>query len=372
MLKSVIIAAGGTGGHFFPAEALADELQKRGMRVVLMTDARSAGLTSGVFAGCERHVIAGAGLSGRNVQRAASGAAHLARGTAQARAILARLEPAAVVGFGGYPAVPPVLAARLLRNRLLRRRPVLILHEQNAVLGRANRLLARAADHLALSFAETSRIPGRIATHYTGNPVRRDIAQLAGAAYQEPKERLALLMLGGSLGAKIFATLIPEALALLPEPLRARIDLVAQYRADDLGAANAALDRAGIAHTTAPFFTDIPARLTAAHLVIARAGASTIAEIAITGRPSILIPLPHAIDDHQRANADALARHSAAIRLDQATATPAMLARAIQTLADEPARLTAMAAAAARLGRPDAAAKLADLVQQHANMGAAR
>jgi UDP-N-acetylglucosamine--N-acetylmuramyl-(pentapeptide) pyrophosphoryl-undecaprenol N-acetylglucosamine transferase len=367
MLRPVIIAAGGTGGHFFPAEALADELQKRGLRVVLMTDARSAGQTSSVFAGCERHVIAGAGLSGRGVQRAASGAAQLTRGVAQARAILARLEPAAVVGFGGYPAVPPILAGRLLR-----RRPVLILHEQNAVLGRANRLLARAADHLALSFAETSRIPRGIVTHHTGNPVRRAIAQLAGAAYQEPKHRLALLMLGGSLGAKIFASLIPDALALLPEPLRARINLVAQYRADDIAAADAALDRAGIARETAAFFTDIPVRLAAAHLVIARAGASTIAELTIAGKPSILIPLPHAIDDHQRANADALARLTAAIRLDQATATPAMLARAIQTFAAEPARLSAMAAAAAQLGRPDAAARLADLVQQHADTGAAR
>ncbi|HET9147706.1 MAG TPA: undecaprenyldiphospho-muramoylpentapeptide beta-N-acetylglucosaminyltransferase [Acetobacteraceae bacterium] len=367
MLNPVVIAAGGTGGHFFPAEALADELQRRGMRVVLMTDSRSGGLNSGVFAGCERHVIAGAGLSGRGIGRASSGVAQLARGTAQARAILARLEPAAIIGFGGYPAVSPVLAGRLLR-----RRPALILHEQNAVLGRANRLLARIADDLALSFAETSHVPARIATHHTGNPVRRDIASLAGIAYAKPESRLSLLMLGGSLGAKIFASLIPEALALLPEPLRARIDLVAQYRADDIAAANAVLERAGIAHETSSFFTDIPARLATAHLVIARAGASTIAELTAAGRPSILIPLPHAIDDHQRANADALARHNAAIRLDQATTTPELLARAVRTLLEEPARLAAMAAAAARAGRPDAASGLADLVQQRASAETAR
>jgi UDP-N-acetylglucosamine--N-acetylmuramyl-(pentapeptide) pyrophosphoryl-undecaprenol N-acetylglucosamine transferase len=357
-LKPIIIAAGGTGGHFFPAEALADNLRKRGLRVVLMTDARSGALRSEVFAGCEKFTLAGAGVSGHSLGRAAAGLAGLARGVTEARRLLARLEPALVIGFGGYPSIPPILAARTLK-----RRPALILHEQNAVLGRANRLLARMADHLALSFAETSHIPAHIATHHTGNPVRPSIAAMTGQGYQEPERQLSLLVLGGSLGAKIFASLIPEALALLPTGLRSRLTLAQQCRADDRAEAEAALAPLGIAHELAPFFTDIPARLTRSHLVIARAGASTIAELTIAGRPSLLIPLPHAIDDHQRANADALASQGAALRLDQATTTPAILARAIETLAAEPARLKAMAEAAAKIARPEAAKALADLVQ---------
>ncbi len=358
MLKPIVIAAGGTGGHFFPAEALADALQNRGLRVVLMTDARSGALQSEIFANCERHVITGSGLSGRNVQRMAAGAVHLTRGIAEARRILMQLDPAAIIGFGGYPAVPPILAARLLPKR-----PALVLHEQNAVLGRANRLLARAADHLALSFGETSHVPPRIATHHIGNPVRRSVAALAGQGYTQPENKLRILVLGGSLGAKIFAALIPQALALLPEGLRQRLVLAQQCRADDRVEAEAALAPLGIEHELAPFFTDIPARLATAHLVIARAGASTIAELTASGRPSLLIPLPHAIDDHQRANADALSSKGAALRLDQSSTTPAILARAIETLYAEPARLAAMAQAAAAMARPDAASDLADLVQ---------
>jgi UDP-N-acetylglucosamine--N-acetylmuramyl-(pentapeptide) pyrophosphoryl-undecaprenol N-acetylglucosamine transferase len=361
-VKPIIIAAGGTGGHFFPAEAVADALQNRGQRVVLMTDARSGALKSEIFANCETFTITGAGVSGRSLRRAASGVAQLGRGVAEARRILSRLEPAAVIGFGGYPSIPPILAARFLKPR-----PALILHEQNAVLGRANRLLAWAAGHLALSFAETSHVPhagfGRITAHHTGNPVRRSIAALAGQAYTQPEHKLQLLVLGGSLGAKILASLIPQALALLPETLQTRISLTQQCRADDLDETEAALAPLGIEHELAPFFTDIPARLAKTHLVIARAGASTIAELTISGRPSLLIPLPHAIDDHQRANADALARAGAALRLDQATTSPQILARAIETLAAEPARLAAMAKAAAAMARPNAASDLADLVQ---------
>jgi UDP-N-acetylglucosamine--N-acetylmuramyl-(pentapeptide) pyrophosphoryl-undecaprenol N-acetylglucosamine transferase len=371
-LKPIIIAAGGTGGHFFPAEALADNLRKRGLRVVLMTDARSGALRSKVFAGCEQFTLAGAGVSGRSLGRAAAGLAGLARGITEARRLLARLEPAAVIGFGGYPSIPPILAAYSLKHRPALRRPALILHEQNAVLGRANRLLAHMADHLAVSFAETSHVPHRLATHHTGNPVRPSIAALAGQGYVEPGPELSLLVLGGSLGAKIFASLIPQALALLPAGLRSRITLAQQCRADDRTAAEAALAPLGIAYELVPFFTDIPARLAKTHLVIARAGASTIAELTIAGRPSLLIPLPHAIDDHQRANADALARAGAALRLDQATTTPARLARAIETLAAEPARLKAMAEAAAAMARPNAAGDLADLVQSLATMEASR
>jgi UDP-N-acetylglucosamine--N-acetylmuramyl-(pentapeptide) pyrophosphoryl-undecaprenol N-acetylglucosamine transferase len=353
-----VIAAGGTGGHFFPAEALAGVLQARGERVVLMTDARSGGLTSPAFANAERYVLAGAGLSGRGVARAAKGMAALAKGVLQARKILQALQPGAVVAFGGYPAVPPVVAARFLKLR-----PAIILHEQNAVLGRANRLLARLANLLVLSFSKTEKLPIGIATCVLGNPVRPAIAALAGEGYEGPVEKIQLLVLGGSLGAKVFGTLIPAALALLPESLRERLVVTQQCRADDSAAALETLQDAGIDAELSPFFEDVAARIAQAHLVIARAGASTVAELAVAGRPAIFIPLPGAIDDHQRANADAPAAAGAAWRMDQAGLTPQALANRIETLLTTPNALENAAAAAAALGRADAAEKLADLVQ---------
>jgi UDP-N-acetylglucosamine--N-acetylmuramyl-(pentapeptide) pyrophosphoryl-undecaprenol N-acetylglucosamine transferase len=353
-----VIAAGGTGGHFFPAEALAAALQARGERVVLMTDARSGGLTSPAFSNAERYVLAGAGLSGRGVVPAAKGVVALAEGVWQARKILQELEPAAVVAFGGYPAVPPVVAARFLKIR-----PAIVLHEQNAVLGRANRLLAWFADRLVLSFAKTERLPRSVLTSVLGNPVRPAIVALAGEGYEAPDDKIQLLVLGGSLGAKIFGTLIPAALALLPENLRDRLVVTQQCRADDAAAAREVLQDAGIEAELSPFFEDVAARINRAHLVIARAGASTVAELAVAGRPAIFIPLPGAIDDHQRANADALADAGAAWRSDQAGIAPQTLANRIEMLLTAPEILSRTAAAAAALGRPDAAEKLADLVQ---------
>lgn len=358
--KPIVIAAGGTGGHFFPAEALAAELLERGERVVLLTDARSGGLASPVFARTEKHVVAGAGLAGRGFSRAAKGALALARGVVQARGILNGLKPGAVVAFGGYPSVPPVLAAA----SMLGGKPLVVLHEQNAVLGRANRFLSRFADLLALNFANTQRLPGHIKNVVVGNPVRPVIAALYGQGYVPPGEIVELLVVGGSLGAKVFSTLMPEALALLPAALRARLHVTQQCRANDIEAARQVLKSAGIEAELSPFFTDVAALLQRAHLVIARAGASTVAEIAVAGRPAIFIPLPGAIDDHQRANADALASHGGVVRLDQAGLTPEILAKEIETFLMNPESLTKAAAASAQLGEPRAAARLADLVQE--------
>ncbi len=358
--KPVIIAAGGTGGHFYPAEACAAALLARGERVVLLTDARSGGLASAMFAQGETYMIAGSGLSGRSILRAGQGALALARGVVQARNILVQLRPHAVVAFGGYPAVPPVLAAASLYGA----KPRIILHEQNAVLGRANRFLARFADTLALNFATTSGVPSGVAVQVVGNPVRPAIAALYARPYVAPAEKIELLVLGGSLGAKIFGSLLPQALALLPPSLRARLHVTQQCRAQESEAAQAVFADAGIAATLSPFFTDMAALLAKAHLVVARAGASTVAEIAGTGRPAIFIPLPTAIDDHQRANAQVLAAHGGAIMLDQAGLSPQSLAKEIETLLMEPMRLNNMAAACAAQGQVDAAAKLADLCLQ--------
>ncbi|MBV9539235.1 MAG: undecaprenyldiphospho-muramoylpentapeptide beta-N-acetylglucosaminyltransferase [Acidisphaera sp.] len=350
----MVIVAGGTGGHFFPAEALASEFLTRGREVALMTDARSGGLTSDVFARGERIVLSGAGIAGRGWYRATAAAAGLARGTWQARTALRARDVAAIVGFGGYPCVAPVLASRLLR-----RRPPVILHEQNAVLGRANRALARFADVLALSFDATARVPADARSVVVGNPVRPTMRR---TPYAPPAGRVEVLVLGGSLGARVMSDVVPAALAALAD--RADMRVTQQCRAEDIARVRAAYAACGVAAELAPFFPDVPERLARAHLVIARAGASTVAELAAVGRPAILVPLPHAIDDHQTANARALADAGGAWLIAQPQFTPETLAARLVDLLGDPATLAAAAANAARQGRANAAADLADLVER--------
>ncbi|WP_424811559.1 undecaprenyldiphospho-muramoylpentapeptide beta-N-acetylglucosaminyltransferase [Roseococcus sp. YIM B11640] len=357
-MSPIAIAAGGTGGHLFPAEALAAELTARGERIVLFTDARSAAFDSPAFSNAERFVLSGEGIAGRSPVKAAKGAMKLAAGTMTARGLLKRLNAAAVVGFGGYPAIPPALAALSLG----RGRPALILHEQNAVLGRANRALAPRADLLALAYAETSRVPPSAHVAHVGNPVRPALAALAGAEYPSADGALRLLVTGGSLGARVFADLVPPAIAALPEAIRTRLVIDQQCRVEDLERVRAAYAGTGIPVQLSPFFPDIAGRLASAHLVIARAGASTVAELACAGRPSLLLPLPSAIDNHQAANARALEAAGAALVLPQATTTPARLAELLEQFLGSSERLAEAAHAAASLARPQAARDLADLV----------
>lgn len=354
-VRPIVIAAGGTGGHFFPAEALASELTARGHRVALMTDVRAAARLPDSWTGREVFVLAGAGIAGRGL-RGVLAMGRLAAGMVQARAILRRLNPAAIVGFGGYPTVAPVIAAATLR-----RAPPVILHEQNAVLGRANRLLARRATALALSFAATTRIPAGVATAVTGNPVRPHFVT-PRPERAPPATPPALLVLGGSLGARVFSDTVPAAVASLP----VRPAVTQQCRPEDLDRVRAAYAAAGIDAELASFFDAMPARLAAATLVIARAGASTVAELSVMGCPSILVPLPGAIDDHQTANARALADAGAAWLVPQ-TEIETLPAKLAALLAD-PAALARAGQAALRQARPDAAARLADLVEQHAAM----
>ncbi len=355
-MKPIVIAAGGTGGHFFPAEALAAALLQRGERVVLMTDARSSAAKSPAFASCETHVIAGAGLVGRGVWRAAKGAALIARGVLAARHVMTDLQPSVVVGFGGYPAVAPILAARSLR-----RRPVLILHDQNAALGKANKFLAKFCDRMALSFVSTSGVPAGRECELTGNPVRAAIAARAGATYVAAHDKINLLVLGGSLGARVFATLIPSALGYLSPTLLGRISLTMQCPAASIETARAALLACGVTAVLEPFFADVAGLMSDAHLVIARAGGSTVSELAVIGRPAVLIPLR--INDDQPANADALAQAGGAVRVEQSEGAEA-LAKILEVLLNDPAGLTEIAAAAGRMGIIDAAERLADLVQK--------
>jgi UDP-N-acetylglucosamine--N-acetylmuramyl-(pentapeptide) pyrophosphoryl-undecaprenol N-acetylglucosamine transferase len=371
-VRPIVIAAGGTGGHFYPAEALATTLIERGRWVVLMTDARSGALKSTVFDARNQYVLPGAGIAGRGAVRAGKAMFSLAAGVARARAIMTSIRPAAVVAFGGYPSVPPVLATRLLRER-----PPVILHEQNAVLGRANRFLARHASVLALSFAGTTRVPPKISRLVTGNPVRPAVTILSQAGYEAPAGprhdgsiqggSIRLLILGGSLGARVFSDIVPSAIARLPVAIRARLHVTQQCRAEDLEGVRAAYAASEISAELAPFFRDVADRLRAAHLVISRAGASSVAELAVAGRPSILVPLPNAIDDHQSANAKALADAGGAWVIPQAHFTAAALATQLSELLPDPAALAGAASFARLVARPDATGALADVVEQMAH-----
>ena len=359
-LQPIVIAAGGTGGHFFPAEALANELVARGHRVVLMTDARAAATLPVSFAEREVFVLRGAGIAGRGLRRQMGAAAALAAGTLQARNALVQLNAAAVVGFGGYPIVAPVLATRLLRDR-----PPVILHDQNAVLGSANRSMARFASALALSFERVARVPPGVSSVVTGNPVRPQF-KLTG---ERDTRQIRLLVLGGSLGARVFSDVVPAALASLPAPLRERLVVAQQCRAEDIERVGQAYVASGIAAELATFFTDVPARLCAATVFIGRAGGSTVAELAASGTAAILVPLPIAVNDEQGANAQARVDAGGAILLRQPEFPAAVPARLTALLSD-PAALARMGTAAHAIAHPDAAARLADLVLQHARVRA--
>ena len=372
-IRPIVIAAGGTGGHFFPAETLASELVARGHRIALMTDARSGGLKSDVFAGHETFVLRGAGIAGRGAWRGGQAALALAVGTAQARGILSTLGAAVVVGFGGYPCVAPVLASRMML-----RRPAVVLHEQNAVLGRANRALARFADRLALGMAATTRLPDArkplgfagTATVLTGNPVRPAVRALAGLGYTPPTVDgpVNLLVTGGSQGARVFSDAVPQAVALLPEGLRARLRIVQQCRPEDLGRVRAAYAALGVHAELAAFFPDMAVRLVAAHFVVARAGASTVAELCAVGRPGLLVPLPGSIDQHQAHNA--AGSGADVLRQDEFEANPQALADALAARLPFPGLLAEKAQRVARAGIPDAAARLANLVEHIAGSAA--
>ena len=360
----VLVAAGGTGGHLFPAEALAAALGKRGIAVHLVTDRRAVRY-GGAIPDAATHVVASATLRARNPIAATRTAAMLGVGLVQAWALIGRLKPAAVIGFGGYPTIPPLLAAAW------RSIPTLI-HDANAVIGRANRLLAPRVTAIATTFPDVFRAEPRLAAKatLTGNPVRPAVVAAAATPYPAGCDPLRLLIFGGSQGARIMADIVPAAIGTLDSGLRARLAIAQQAREEDLGRVRGAYQTLAVAADVAPFFPDLPTRMAASHLVVARSGASTVAELAAIGRPAILVPLPHALDQDQFANAGVLDSAGGAIRLVQREFTPQRLAAELAALAAAPERLAAMAAAARSLGRLDAAERLADLVLEVAARGA--
>jgi UDP-N-acetylglucosamine--N-acetylmuramyl-(pentapeptide) pyrophosphoryl-undecaprenol N-acetylglucosamine transferase len=364
MAAPVLVAAGGTGGHLFPAEALAAALGKRGVPVHLVTD-RRAERYGGAFPEATIHVVSSATLASRSPIALARTFGMLGRGYFQARALLARLKPQAVVGFGGYPTVPPLLAAAWSGV------PSLI-HDANAVIGRANRFLAPRVTAIATSFPDVFNGRPDLAAKatLTGNPVRPAVVDASATPYPAPGDPLRLLVFGGSQGARIMADIVPAAIGLLDAGVRARLAIVQQARDEDLRRVRDAYTRLAVKAETAPFFADLPARIAAGHLIVSRSGASTVAELAAIGRPSILVPLPHALDQDQFANAGVLEAAGGAIRLTQDVFTPRRLAAELTALTAASFRLIAMAAAAKSVGRLDAADRLADLVQKVAGTNA--
>ena len=361
----VVLAAGGTGGHLFPAEALSDALGRRGLRVHLATDERATRYGK-AFPAETTHVIPSETVRAKNPVALARTAAILGFGTLRAWRLLGQVQPAAVVGFGGYPTIPPVLAATW-------RRIPTVIHDANAVIGRANRFLAPRVTAIATSFPGVlDRTPALAAkaTH-TGNPIRPAVLAAAAMPYAaaRPDGRLCLLVVGGSQGARVLADVVPEAIARLDEDLRQKLAIVQQARDEDLSRVTAAYQKIGVPAEVQTFFSDLPARLAAAQLVVSRSGASTVAELAAVGRPAILVPLPGALDQDQLANARVLAQAGGALLLTQNLFTPDRLAAEIASLVKAPEKLAALAAAARTAGAADAADRLADLVMRVARFG---
>src|SRR5262245_7636469 len=354
----ILLAAGGTGGHLFPAEALGVELIKRGYRVRLVTDARALRY-GGLFSKDMIDVVPSETARGRDPIQLAYAALTLVARTLVAIRLMRSSKPGAVVGFGGYPTLPPMIAARICGIPS-------IIHEANAVLGRANRFLARHVSAIATSLPgvldRDPALSGKTTT--VGTPMRPAVLAAAATSYTtpDPNGALRLLVVGGSQGARIMGDIVPGAIERLEPALWSRLILTQQVREEDMTRVRAVYERLKIQAELAPFFTDLPARLASNHLIVSRSGAGTVAELAAIGRPSILVPLPGSIDQDQFANAGVLAKVDGAIRIPQTEFTSDRLAAEISAFAAEPARLTAMAAAARGAGRLDAAERLADLV----------
>jgi UDP-N-acetylglucosamine--N-acetylmuramyl-(pentapeptide) pyrophosphoryl-undecaprenol N-acetylglucosamine transferase len=357
-MPAVLLAAGGTGGHLFPAEALANELMAHGVAVELVTDYRGK-IFSSAFPAQAIHQLSSATIKSRKPLDAAQAGAKMAQGMAQALWLLVRRKPKMVVGFGGYPTVPPVLMAQMLRIPT-------IIHEQNAVLGRANRFLAKRAKVVATGFAQLNNVDEGIADRlvHAGNPVRPAVFAAAANPYPvlSGEGSINLLVVGGSQGARVMTEIVPAAVQRLDAGLRQRLNIVQQAREDDLAWARAAYAAAGVQAEVASFFKDLPQRISNAHLVIGRSGASTVAELATIGRPSVLVPLPGSLDQDQFANARILETLGGTKIYLQAQFTPEALAAELTALFAEPVALAQMANNAQAAASPQAAARLAKLV----------
>ncbi|MBT6117438.1 MAG: undecaprenyldiphospho-muramoylpentapeptide beta-N-acetylglucosaminyltransferase [Rhodospirillaceae bacterium] len=355
--RAIALAAGGTGGHIFPAQALARALLDRGLKPVLITDRRGSGYEA-AFENIPVFRIHAGGIAGGGALGRLRGMAELALGTIEAERLLQRLRPVAAIGFGGYPSVPTMLAA-------LRRGIPTLIHEQNAVIGRANRLLAGRVSRIATSFEAVRGLKPehQAKIRLTGNPVRPAIVALRDMPMPSlhPEGERRIVVIGGSQGASVFGRVVPDAVSRLPEAMRARIRISQQCRKEDAARVACAYGRMGVRACISTFFEDMPRRLRDAHLVIARAGASTVAELAVAGRPAVLVPYPFATDDHQTANAAALDAAGGAWLMPEPVFGPKPLTDQLHDLLAHPVMLGTAAMCARASGRPDATERLAEL-----------
>ncbi len=356
--RHFVLAAGGTGGHMIPAHAVAEELMARGHRVALVTDERGAKIP-GIFETAQVHVMP-AGRMTKNPMSWPGALKAILAGRAMARRLNETFRPTAVVGFGGYPAMPALLGA--LADGI----PTAI-HEQNAVLGRVNRLLAGRVNAIATAYPDVQRLKPRHLekVHLVGNPVREEVKQLREEEFPALTDEsvFRVLVIGGSQGATILSSVVPEGLSMLPIALRRRLQVTQQCRAEDIERVRKVYAEMEIPADLATYFNDVPEKLGWSHLVIARAGASTLAELTCAGRPAILIPLPSAMDDHQTANAKEMTEAGGARTIPQARFTAVELAKQMQKMAMEPGALQNAAKRAWNCGRPNAARDMADLLE---------
>ena len=360
MTKRILLAAGGTGGHMFPAQALAENLKERGWDIALMTDARGHKHAGNIPAG-QIIEVAAASISPRRPIRAISGALKLMRGVKTAKAFIKDWQPNIVVGFGGYPAFPALRAAQVLGVPT-------ILHEQNAVLGRVNRVFAAKADMVVSGFEVLEKLPASANWQALGNPLRAAIVKASKRTYQAPADTINLLIVGGSLGARLLSETVPQAVAHLPKDLRARLSIVQQTRKESLDFARDIYKGAGVKAVCEPFFSDIETHLANAHFVVARAGASSVSEIAAMGLPSLLVPLKIAMDDHQSINALSLKKCSAAHILPESEFTPQIVKSILAETLNDSSWLKTASKAAFSAAKPEATANLAECVITIANL----
>jgi len=355
---TIVLSAGGSGGHLYPAQALAAELVRRGASIVVMTDARGTQYPS-FFPDAAIEIVPAAAFSDRSIIRLMTAPFEIVAGIVTALAKLLRIRPSAIVGFGGYPSVPVMVAACLARF------PTAIL-APDAVVGRANRLVANHVRVIAGGLPLKRFLPKDMSkVVYTGNPVRPDVVALSGAPYEmpEPQGPFRLLVFGGSQGARALSELVPAGIGLLAPELRSRLDVVQQCRPEDIEQVRAAYASSGVRAELAAFFTDLPSRMARAHLVIGRSGVGTVSELMVIGRPAILVPLPHALDDNQTPNADVFAEAGGGWRVSQSELTPQKLSEMLTNALSDPSDLARRARAAHTLAKPDAAQRLADVVE---------
>ncbi|WAC23500.1 undecaprenyldiphospho-muramoylpentapeptide beta-N-acetylglucosaminyltransferase [Blastomonas sp. SL216] len=356
--RHYVLAAGGTGGHLIPAYALARELQQRGHHIALVTDERGAKIP-GIFEGDQVHILPPGRIAGGPIGWL-KGMKGIWAGRTMALNLFENFQPSAVIGFGGYPALPTLLAAQKAQIPT-------IIHEQNAVLGRVNRFMAGRVNAIATAYKQVDRLNPRYAdrTHVVGNPVRDEVLSLRGENYPPLLEDgvFRVLVTGGSQGARVLSEVVPDGLAMLPVNLRRRLQVVQQCREEDIEGVRAKYAEHGIPAELATYMNDLPEKLGWSHLFIGRAGASTIAELTVAGRPAILVPLPIATDDHQTANAREMVKAGGARSIRQEAFTPKELAKQIQKMALDPQALENAALAAHKCGYPNAVRDLADLVE---------